>query len=127
MAGVPTSKQCPADTPAPCVKAPESCPSGHDRACQIPGRSIASVRRAFYGRLCGLSSRPGVYKQDALNDAFIHDDRRGEAVARWLLETPDALVVIATPWYERLFAPRGQDSLGRESPLQASAVKTMAK
>jgi hypothetical protein len=129
LSGVPTSKLCPPDTAAPCIESERSHarPDVIEVARYLADPSRRSRRTLFYGRLWAMSSRVGVYKQDALNDAFIYDDRRGEAVARWLLEKPDAIVVIATPWYERLVAPPGQDSLGRESPMQPSAVKTMAQ
>ena len=84
-------------------------------------------RVLLYGELWGLGQHLGVYKRDHLNDDFIYGDARGVAVGAWIAEQPDAIVVIAKDWYERLYAPAGADTIGARAPFDPSLIKTVGE
>jgi len=125
-AGLVTTTACAAQAVAPCIENEKSHPR---EALVAVGAYLAEPaqrgqRVLLYGELWGAGQRMGVYKRDHLNDDFIYDDARGIAVGEWINEPADALVVMAKPWYERLYAPPGADTIGAKAPFTPSIVKT---
>lgn len=82
---------------------------------------------AFYADAWSMPIYIGVYKADFINDDFLYGDERGERFRGFLEATPEALVVMRTEVFDRLFGLADSTAFPEhERRYQPTLAKRMA-